>query len=287
MNMNVAGKGAVLFFIFLSSYIWSQQTRADSILYDFTHKPEKVLVAAHRAAHEYHPENSLAAIQEAIRLGADIVELDIRATSDGVLVMMHDKSLDRTTTGSGLVAEHSWAQLQQLRLTHKGRPTQEKIPTFAQALNAARDSILIDVDFKLEGMPAILEAAKEIVGLEMESQVLFFLYERKEALALHQMYPAIKIMPRVYTRRQARRLMRTFPQTILHIDKKVYSEPFAQKMRARGIRLWLNSLGDIDRAEKADPGQGFSQLERYPRANVIQTDLPKALLAYLEMKAKR
>lgn len=64
-----------------------------------------VLVVAHRADWRFAPENSLAAIENSIRLGADVVELDIQKTKDGQLILMHDKTLDRTTTGKGKIAE--------------------------------------------------------------------------------------------------------------------------------------------------------------------------------------
>ncbi len=60
---------------------------------------KRVLVTAHRAAHDIYPENSMAAIERAISLGVDIIEIDTRLTKDGVPVLMHDASVDRTTTG--------------------------------------------------------------------------------------------------------------------------------------------------------------------------------------------
>ena len=62
---------------------------------------KEVTVVAHRADWRFAPENSLAAIESSIRLGADVVELDVQKTKDGQLILMHDKTLDRTTTGKG------------------------------------------------------------------------------------------------------------------------------------------------------------------------------------------
>ena len=88
-------------------------------------------------------------------------------------------------------------------------------------------------------------------------------------------------MPRVFNRRQGRKMQRLFPQTILHIDSSMYSDRFAKKMQEAGIRIWMNSLGDIDRA--AEKGEdGFLQLSDYPYVNVIQTDLPERLIKHLK-----
>jgi glycerophosphoryl diester phosphodiesterase len=65
---------------------------------------KRVVVIAHRAAHEEAPENSLAAIRAAITAGCDYVEMDVRGTKDGALVLMHDGAVNRTTDGSGEVA---------------------------------------------------------------------------------------------------------------------------------------------------------------------------------------
>ena len=75
-----------------------------------------VLVTAHRGDWRYAPENSLPAIDNAIKMGVDIVELDVQRTKDGQYILMHDKTLDRTTTGSGLVSEWTLDSIQTLNL---------------------------------------------------------------------------------------------------------------------------------------------------------------------------
>ena len=64
-----------------------------------------VLVVAHRGDWRNFPENSLEGIENAIKMGVDIVELDVQRTQDGVLILMHDETLNRTTTGKGKVSE--------------------------------------------------------------------------------------------------------------------------------------------------------------------------------------
>ena len=71
-------------------------------------------VIAHRGASAQTPENTMAAFQRAAHQGAAWIECDVQCSSDNVPVIIHDDNLDRTTNGSGLVSEHSWAQLQAL-----------------------------------------------------------------------------------------------------------------------------------------------------------------------------
>jgi glycerophosphoryl diester phosphodiesterase len=69
------------------------------------------LIIGHRGAMGYAPENTLASFEEAIRRGADIIEMDVQLTSDDEVVVLHDTSVDRTTDGSGLVRDLAWKKL--------------------------------------------------------------------------------------------------------------------------------------------------------------------------------
>src|SRR5690349_7670250 len=137
-----------LILVTLMQPVVAQVTHVDSILHDFYHRPERVLVVAHRSAHLVHPENSLAAIRDAIAIGADIIELDVRKTKDGVYVVLHDKTIDRTTASKGAVSSYTYDQLKKIPLLQNGQPTSERIPTFESALRTAKDHIMVDIDFK-------------------------------------------------------------------------------------------------------------------------------------------
>jgi len=110
---------------------------------------EYVMVAAHRAAHNGYPENSIPAIKHAIELGVDIVELDVKTTKDNVPVLMHDSKIDRTTNGTGKVEDYTLSELKEFRMkTNDGTLTDETIPTFEEALNTVYGKIMVDIDIK-------------------------------------------------------------------------------------------------------------------------------------------
>jgi glycerophosphoryl diester phosphodiesterase len=71
-------------------------------------------ICAHRGASDTHPENTLAAFREAIRLGVHMIEFDVALSKDGQLVLMHDTTVDRTTDGDGPVSELTLAELKKL-----------------------------------------------------------------------------------------------------------------------------------------------------------------------------
>lgn len=94
--------------------------------------------AAHRGGSLLWPENSLLAFRNALALGADYLELDVHLSRDGEVMVIHDPTLDRTTTGSGPVRERSQAELGALRLKDRsGAVTAEPIPTLDQAVALA------------------------------------------------------------------------------------------------------------------------------------------------------
>ena len=123
-------------------------TRAEKIRTQLlTCDESSVIVVAHRADWRSFPENSLEAIQSSIDMGVDMLELDVQRTKDGVLILMHDPKLDRTTTGQGNIAETTWGEISKLNLKdHKGEVTDYKVPKLEDALLLCKDRIMINLD---------------------------------------------------------------------------------------------------------------------------------------------
>ena len=123
-------------------------TRAEKIREQLlTCDESSVIVVAHRADWRNFPENSLEAIQSSIDMGVDMLELDVQRTKDGVLILMHDQKLDRTTTGQGNIAETTWEEISKLNLKdHKGEVTSYKVPKLEDALLLCKDRIMINLD---------------------------------------------------------------------------------------------------------------------------------------------
>nr|WP_246329629.1 glycerophosphodiester phosphodiesterase family protein [Chthonobacter rhizosphaerae] len=112
-----------------------------------------VLVIAHRGHWAHAPENSMSAIEAAIAAGADMVEIDTQATADGRLVVIHDETLDRTTDRRGVVADLPVDVVRGARLRHgaggsDAALTDQRVPLLAEALEAARGRIAVNVDVK-------------------------------------------------------------------------------------------------------------------------------------------
>lgn len=107
------------------------------------------LVYAHRGSSAAFPENTLLAFRKAIEAGADGLELDLHATADGTVVVIHDRSLERTTNGRGYVDEQS---LEAVREVDAG--SGERVPTLVEVLDLAGGRLHVDLEVKQPGIEA-------------------------------------------------------------------------------------------------------------------------------------
>lgn len=154
---------------------------------------KQVLVFAHRGGwrneREYNaPENSLANLHKAIRLGYDGFETDVARTKDGHFVIMHDQTVDRTTNGTGKISDMTLSQVKDLRLkfNRAESPTDQKVPTFQELLTAGKDRIMFKLDLKC-GVDYLPEILKVIANVGSLNQVIIRVgYNPKNASAVAQ-----------------------------------------------------------------------------------------------------
>lgn len=270
--------------LFIAGKSKAQNSRADSLANTFVNHPTQIMVAAHRCAHQNFPENSIGALKEAIRLGIDIAEIDIRQTKDHVLVIMHDEKVNRTTTGKGELASYTYKQLKELRLLHDSKPTAETVPTLEEFLLTAKGKILVDLDFKADDEDALKRTYQTIKKTNTLNQVLFFLYGYKDLLEVNKINPAIKIMPRAYNQSDVENILAMKIAKVIHIDESFYSDSLMRTIRDQKVRIWSNSLGKYDDLQIA-LNTGFQTLLTNTKyVNVIQTNLPEEWLKYLKQK---
>lgn len=272
-----------------------------------------VLVVAHRACHRPAPthgfdhavpENSLAALERCVALGVDLVEIDVRRTRDGQLVVMHDARVNRTTDGQGRVSDLTLARIQALRL--KGGDG-EAPPTLEAFLNAARGRILVNVDLK--GAYAA-EAAEIVHRAQATDWVLFKAKARFGAppLADQAPYQDLAFMPMVVGKaaKRSRDLARItlrqasgerqIPAVEMVALKRDGFAAVRDAARAARIRVWTNTLATKgwrgvldqsgDRQALRDPHRAWGRLIDQG-ASIVQTDYPAALLDYLERRGLR
>jgi len=272
---------SVVLFLFYVSTAFAQDA-VEKIRKDFLDAKSKiVLVAAHRAAHNHYPENSLPAIQEAIDLGVDIAELDVKVTKDGVAVLMHDGIIDRTTTGSGKPSDYTLEELRKFRLIHKKDTTDELIPTFAEALKLVKNNILVDIDIKTDQLDPIISAIKKC---ECEDHVFFFDNDYNALQYVRNSDSEFMLMPRAYSYEMADSAIVRFNPEVIHIDFSFYNQEVVELIKSNDARVWINALGLTDMAfGTKNEDKAMDKLLKYG-ANIIQTDEPSLLLDVLRKR---
>lgn len=160
--------------------------------------PSRVRVAAHRGGAALWPENSLLAFRSALGLGVEYVETDVHLTADGEVVVMHDPTLERTSTGIGALHERTLADLEPVRLRGRdGAVTDERVPTLAELLDLlapTRVGLLLEikVDHRKQRYPAIEEKALALVRARgLGGRTLMMAFERDTVRRVRELDPAI------------------------------------------------------------------------------------------------
>ena len=260
----------------------------DKILEEFHDATsEYVMVTAHRArtGNQDYPENSISAIKHAIDAGVDIIELDVKVTLDSVVVVNHDQTIDRTTTGTGNPEEYTWEELQQFRLKlSDGTVTNEKIATFEEALKLAKGKVMIDIDLKTSNLKPVVDVVKKTNTLK---QVLFFDSSFEILNEIIYLCPEAMVMPRARSYETADSALQLFETPVIHIDDSFYTEELTELIRGENARVWINALGERDEKIRNNQiDEPIRNLLRF-KANIIQTDESELLIPYLESKGLR
>ena len=160
-------------------------------------KPHHPLVISHRTNEGNAPENTLIGIAHAVEEGCDVVEVDVRATRDGVLVLMHDETLERTTGDRRAILDVSYEELSALRCGAPQGHSPQPIPTLTEAYAAilAADEtprIVMEVDIPARGIECAV--ATLIRGLRAESYSLFTPSTEAEVRLMQQHCPNVPIV---------------------------------------------------------------------------------------------
>ncbi|MGX5819266.1 glycerophosphodiester phosphodiesterase family protein [Chitinophaga lutea] len=232
----------------------------------------KLVVIAHRGNHVDVPENTVAAIEATYQCGADYAELDLRTTKDGHLILMHDATVNRTTTGQGKVTDLTLAGLRQLTVKSKdGKPY--RVPTFAEALEAARGKVNIYLDFKDAG---VAEAWKQIQDAGMEKQIVVYLNEKEQYQPWRTTAPQVPLMAslpeEMHTPAQLERFLDEFHIAVLD---NITDSALLAVARKRKVAVWLDAQS---------PTEGPEKWNAVIKTGVqgIQSDQPGALVRFLK-----
>jgi glycerophosphoryl diester phosphodiesterase len=238
-------------------------------------QPAKILTSAHRGEHFHNPENSLPAIRGAINAGMDFVEIDVRTTSDGQLVLMHDPSVNRMTNGTGLVAKMTFAEIRKLDLGARfpGRFPGLTVPSFEEALQLAKGRIGIYLHTKAAA-PKDLVATIE--RYEMGDHVMFYSEDTEFLGQVAVLRPKWILMPEALTPENVRVLVERLHPRMFGFDSRDFNPPTIAAAKRVNIPIFVDRNTPREWQDAIDVGVAG-----------IQTDHPFELMAFLRAKGYR
>ena len=159
------------------------------------------LIIAHRGDSAHVPENTLASFAAALEVGADLVEFDVQLTKDAQVVVIHDATVDRTTTGKGRLRDLTLAQVRAFSAGYASRFGEahrgERVPTLAEALSLLKDRARVMVEIKPDSVTDDAEAGVEARAVEhvrragMERDVAFLSFSRRALVRCRDLAPEI------------------------------------------------------------------------------------------------
>ena len=284
------------------------ESRTDKLLRELRNpKSDYVFVIAHRADWRNFPENSLEAIESAIKMGVDVVELDVHRTVDGALVICHDKTINRTTNGKGKIAELTLDSIRNCRLrAGHNAVTRYKMPTLEEALDLCKGRVMINLDKAVNYYDQIMDM---LVARNMADQVIMKSSKTapymKKFFAKHDVnmlyMPVVNYNTKSWERHEA--MFEGYLETDLPFiafemcwdgslpnEKRVFT-----KVVKSGKRLWINTLwgklcggkenGYDDDAAVGNEEKIYGKILSYG-TSMIQTDRPEMLIKYLNQKGR-
>ncbi len=234
-----------------------------------------VAVISHRGEHLHHPENTLPAFRAAIESGADFIEIDVRTTIDGRLVLMHDGSVDRRTDGHGDVAKMTFAEIRKLDAGVKSGAefAGTIVPTFDEAMELAKGRVGVYIDAK--SIPA-RDLADVVAKHGMVDRVV--VYGSPALLrAIRELNPHIRIMPEANSVETVTKLIAELTPQVIAFDARDFRDETIAVVKGAKLDIYVDRLGAADNADSWEDAVRRG-------ATGIQSDHPAELVKFLREK---
>lgn len=256
----------------------------DGELDDFlSYRDERTLplVSAHRGGGAYtgFPENAIQSFEYILRYTPAIIECDVAMTKDSVLILLHDNTLDRTTTCTGQVAQSNWNDIQSCYLEdNKGRETPFKVPTFEQTLAWSKNKAVLTVDVK-RGVP-FREIINRIEQYEAEDYAAVITYNLQDAKLLYDSNPNLMLSISISDETKLQETLQTGipPKNIIAFTgTRAPSPDLNKKLHELGILTIFGTLGSLDKQAAASSRKKSIEMYRQyieDGVDILATDRP-------------
>lgn len=249
--------------------------------FDCLRERGQTVVAAHRGGPEPgFAENAIPTFENTLRQAPALLEVDVRETRDGVLVLMHDEELNRTTTGEGLLSEATLAEVQALSLQdNNGATLEARVPTLREALDWADSRAVLELDVK-RGV-SFEDVVEEVREAGAEDRVIFITYSVPAAIRVHRLAPAMMISTSIESERDIAELERAnvdFSRILAWTGTGEPNSALNVALAARGVEAMFGTLGGRESWDNRFAESGDDQYAEFAETGLqlIATDRPAA-----------
>jgi glycerophosphoryl diester phosphodiesterase len=257
----------------------------------FSYKGDgSMIISGHRGGHENNfPENSIEVMQDVLSRMPAFFEIDPRLTKDSVVVLMHDATLDRTTTATGKLADYTWEELQSVRLKDsEGNTTQYKIPTLEETIRWSKGKTVINLDKK--DVPAEMIASL-IKKHSAENHVMVTVHTGAQARYYYDQFPGM--MQSVFARNDSEyedisTAAVPWENMIAYVGRTIdeTNEKIVAQLRANGVRCMVSCAPTHDKLKTPEEREKAYREEISKQPDIIESDLPVEVWSVIGSRSK-
>ena len=269
-----------------------EEKQDPGIHYFSVQQERQPLISAHRGGRFLpgYPENAIETFDYVShQLPRLTIECDVNQTADSVLILMHDYTLGRTTTGRGRLDESRWETINKPNLVDDfGTPTPYRIPTLGEALKWCKGKAVLNLDVK-RGVP-LEKVVQAVQQYQAERSVVIITYNLRDALKVHRLNPELMISASIRNEKELQQYLESgIPADKLVAFTGVFQKAtsFYQSLHQVGITTILGTMGNLDNRAMARGAQIYRQLFT-EGADMLSTDRPieayEALQPLMQLK---
>lgn len=245
------------------------------------------MVSAHRGGpYPGYPENTLETFELIANKTSAVIECDVVMTSDSILVLLHDDTLERTTNGEGKVANFTYEDLQQLQLVdNEGTITPFRIPTLDEVLAWGKDRVLFTLDVK-RGVP-FEKVINAVEKYDATSYAAIITYRINDAELVHSLNQDLIISVSAGSEQALEQIVKSgipVENLLGFMGTREPDQAHYEKVKALGIKTILGTLGNLDKSAAAKGNDQIYLTYIANGANIIATDRPLEVAAVLNIK---
>lgn len=247
-----------------------------------------IIISGHRGGYEEgYSENSIEGLENVLKQMPAFFEIDPRLTKDSVIVLMHDGTLERTTTGKGKVSDYTWKELQKLRLKdHSGKVTDCRIPTLEEVIKWSKGKTVINLDKKDVPMDMIAALIKKH---KAEKYVMLTVHTGAQARYYYDRFPTIMMSAFARNMKEFEDLFISgvpWENMIAYVGHSITpaNKKICEMLHARGVRCMISVAPTHDKLSSKEERASKYKEEIDKKPDIIESDIPTEVWTVLQSR---